>query len=86
MKKKQKKARKVKIQKELDKISCGSAKSFPKQLTREDLFRCPIWFADEPAFVDDLNKASDKYIEDSKTSDQLKKALHLAGLFYRYYG
>ena len=39
MKKKQKKARKVKIQKELDKISCGSAKSFPKQLTREDLFK-----------------------------------------------
>ena len=71
MKKKQKKARKVKTQKELDKISCGSAKSFPQQLNREDLFKCPIWFADEPAFVDDLNRASDKYIEESKKN--LKK-------------
>ena len=71
MKKKQKKARKVKIQKELDKISCGSAKSFPQQLNREDLFKCPIWFADEPAFVDDLNKASNSYIEVAKKN--LKK-------------
>jgi len=66
MKKKQKKARKVKTQKELDKISCGSAKSFPTQLGREDHFKCPIWFADEPAFVDDLNRSSDKYIEAAK--------------------
>jgi len=71
MKKKQKKARKVKTQKELDKISCGSAKSFPQQLNREDLFKCPVWFADEPAFVDDLNRASDKYIEVAKNN--LKK-------------
>ena len=71
MKKKQKKARKVKTQKELDKISCGSAKSFPQQLNREDLFKCPIWFADEPAFVDDLNKASNSYIEVAKKN--LKK-------------
>jgi len=71
MKKKQKKARKVKTQKELDKISCGSAKSFPQQLNREDLFKCPVWFADEPAFVDDLNRASDKYIEVAKKN--LKK-------------
>ena len=73
MKKKQKKARKVKTQKKLDKISCGSAKLFPKQLTREDLFKCPIWFADEPAFVGDLNKASDPYIKISK--DNLKKTI-----------
>ena len=39
--------------------------SYPKQLQREDIFKCPIWFADEPAFVDDLNKASDKYIAES---------------------
>jgi len=71
MKKKQKKARKVKTQKELDKISCGSAKSFPQQLNREDLFKCPVWFADEPAFADDLNRASDKYIEVAKKN--LKK-------------
>jgi len=34
---------------------------FPKQLNREDLFSCPIWFADEPGFVKDLNKFSDPY-------------------------
>jgi len=37
--------------------------TYPTQLNREDYFKCPIWFADEPKFVDDLNKASDKYIE-----------------------
>ena len=40
--------------------------AFPQQLSREDLFKCPIWFADETKFVDKLNKASDKYIEESK--------------------
>ena len=70
MKKKQKKARKVKTQKEFDKISCGSAKSFPTQLGREDHFKCPIWFADEPAFVDDLNRSSDKYIEAAKKNSK----------------
>tara|TARA_B100000780_G_scaffold38894_1_gene24178 strand:+ start:194 stop:895 length:702 start_codon:yes stop_codon:yes gene_type:complete len=40
--------------------------SFPQQLAREDIFKCPIWFAKEPGFVDDLNKASDSYIEESK--------------------
>ena len=44
--------------------------TFPQQLNREDLFKCPIWFADETAFVDDLNKASDPYIKISK--DNLK--------------
>ena len=39
---------------------------FPKQLAREDLFRCPIWYGDEPGFVNELNNASDKYIEESK--------------------
>ena len=56
---------------ELDKISCGSAETFPIQLTREDYFQCPIWFADAPRFVDDLNKASDSYIETAKKN--LKK-------------
>jgi len=42
--------------------------NFPQQLTREDLFKCPIWFAKEPGFVDNLNKASDSYIEESKKS------------------
>ena len=40
--------------------------SYPQQLHLEEYFKCPIWFADEPAFVNDLNKASDKYIEASK--------------------
>jgi uncharacterized protein (TIGR02466 family) len=66
---KKKKVKKTK--KHFDKISCGSAKTFPKILEREDLFKCPIWFADEPAFVDDLNKASDSYIEIAKKN--LKK-------------
>ena len=51
--------KKIKIKKNKD-------LSYPKQLQREDIFKCPIWFADEPAFVDDLNKASDKYIAESK--------------------
>ena len=45
--------------------------SFPQQLTRENLFKCPIWFAKEPSFVDSLNKASDSYIENAKKN--LKK-------------
>ena len=63
--------KKKRSQKELDKISCGSAKTFPKQLVREDLFKCPIWFADEPVFVNKLNTASNKYIEAAKKN--LKK-------------
>ena len=46
--------KKKKNQKELDKISCGSAETFPTQLNREEYFKCPIWFADSPKFVDDL--------------------------------
>ena len=46
-------------------------KSFPKELYREDHFKCPIWFADEPFFVKDLNKASDKYIKQAQKN--LKK-------------
>ena len=45
--------------------------SFPTQLNRENYFQCPIWFADVPEFVKDLNKASDKYIEAAKKN--LKK-------------
>jgi len=82
MKKKQKKIRKP--QKHFDKISCGSAATFPKQLTREDLFKCPIWFADQPAFVDDLNKASDSYIETAKTN--LKKDIDKRNKEFGYKG
>ena len=44
--------------------------NYPQKLNREDYFKCPIWFADEPKFVDDLNKASDKYIDASKKNMQ----------------
>ena len=59
------KARKQKVKKEVA--------GYPKQLQLEEFFKCPIWFADEPKFVDSLNKASDKYIEASKKN--LKPAI-----------
>ena len=40
-------------------ISLGEDKTFPKNLTRENHFVTPIWFANEPSFVDQLNTASD---------------------------
>jgi len=55
---KKKKSKKQKVKKEVV--------GYPQQLQLEEYFKCPIWFADEPAFVDNLNKASDKYIEVSK--------------------
>ena len=44
--------------------------SYPKNLTRQDYFSSPIWFADEPKFVSSLNKASDKYINEARTNMQ----------------
>ena len=46
---------------------------YPKQLNLEQYFACPIWWADEPGFINKLNKASDKYIEESKKN--LKKTI-----------
>ena len=43
---------------------------YPQQLNREDYFKCPIWFGDAPEFVDDMNKASDKYINEAKKNLQ----------------
>ena len=37
--------KKKKSKKELD-------NTFPTQLTRENYFQCPVWFADVPKFVD----------------------------------
>ena len=45
--------------------------TFPQNLNRDNLFSCPVWYADEPKFVDKLNTASDSYIEISKKN--LKK-------------
>ena len=41
---------------------------YPKKLNLEQYFACPIWWADESGFVNKLNKASDKYIEEAKKS------------------
>ena len=46
---------------------------YPKKLNLEQYFACPIWWADESGFVNKLNKASDKYIEEAKKS--LKKSI-----------
>ena len=39
---------------------------FPQQLSRENIFSSPIWYGDEPGFVNELNNASDSYIEEAK--------------------
>ena len=43
---------------------------YPQQLNREDYFKCPIWFGDAPEFVDDINKASESYINAAKKTMQ----------------
>ncbi len=45
--------------------------TFPMQLQLEEYFKCPIWWADQPKFVNKLNKASDPYIKISQKN--LKK-------------
>ena len=47
--------------------------SFPKKLNLEQYFASPIWWADEPKFIKQLNKASDKYIKTSQKN--LKKSI-----------
>ena len=44
--------------------------SYPQQLSREDYFKCPIWFGDAPEFVADIDKASDKYIDEARKNLQ----------------
>ena len=41
-------------------------KSYPLQLNREEYFASPTWHGYAPEFVDDLNKASDKYIKQAQ--------------------
>ena len=55
----------------MKKRSQKEAEAFPAQLTREDYFKCPVWFADAPQFVKDINTASDPYIKTAKKN--LKK-------------
>ena len=47
--------------------------SFPKELNRDQYFSSPIWWSDEPKFVDKLNEASDPYIK--KSQENLKKSI-----------
>jgi len=44
--------------------------NYPKQLNREDYFKCPIWFGDAPEFVSEIDKASDKYIDEARKNLQ----------------
>ena len=44
--------------------------NYPKQLNREDYFKCPIWFGDSPEFVSEIDKASDKYIDEARKNLQ----------------
>ena len=48
--------------------------SFPKELNRDQYFSSPIWWSDEPKFVDKLNEASDPYIK--KSQENLKKSIN----------
>ena len=41
---------------------------FPKQLNREDLFPCPIWYGDEPGFVNEL---MNPYFEELMVSEYI---------------
>ena len=43
---------------------------YPQQLGREDYFKCPIWFGDAPEFVSEIDKASDKYIDEARKNLQ----------------
>jgi uncharacterized protein (TIGR02466 family) len=43
------------------------------QLHLNEYFSTPIWFTDEPSFVESLNKASDKYIDAAK--EKLKTSI-----------
>jgi len=61
------------MKKKKTKVKKQKILSFPEKLNLEQYFASPIWFADEPSFVDKLNKASDSYIEDSKK--RLKPAI-----------
>ena len=43
-------------------------KKLPEKLYLEEYFACPIWYADAPEYVDELNKASNPFIVSSKES------------------
>ena len=51
--------------------------TFPKELIVEEYFKCPIWWADQPKFVNKLNKASDSYIKASQKNSLIHNILTL---------
>ena len=64
--------------------------SYPKQLILEEYFKCPIWWADEPKYVNKLNKASDNYIKKSKKNlkkniDDRNKNLDIEETWVKYF-
>ena len=58
--------------------------TFPQKLNLEQYFPCPIWWADQPKFVNKLNKASDKYIKESQKN--LKKTIDKRNKDFGYKG
>ena len=58
------------MKKKKKKIKKQQPITYPKQLSREDYFKCPIWFGDAPEFVSEINKASDSYINTARKNMQ----------------
>ena len=58
------------MKKKKKKIKKPKPITYPQQLNREDYFKCPIWFADAPEFVSEIDKASDSYIDIAKKNLQ----------------
>ena len=58
------------MKKKKKKIKKPKPITYPQQLNREDYFKCPIWFGDAPEFVSEINKASDKYIDEARKNMQ----------------
>ncbi len=58
------------MKKKKKKIKKPQPITYPQQLSREEYFKSPIWFGEAPEFVDEINKASDSYIEIAKKNLQ----------------
>ena len=58
------------MKKKKKKIKKPKPITYPQQLNREDYFKCPIWFADAPEFVSEIDKASDRYIDEARKNMQ----------------
>ena len=58
------------MKKKKKKIKKPQPITYPTQLNREEYFKCPIWFGDAPEFVNEINKASDKYIDEARKNLQ----------------